>query len=98
MSFTAVVVIHDSEPELRALLGSIDRHLPQAPQLVVADTGSGDGGAQLARERRLPRRPSSTFPRANSASAAASGALPATSTRQRSAGWAAARAAVRAPV
>ena len=51
MSFTAVVVIHDSEPELRALLGSIDRHLPQAPQLVVADTGSGDGGAQLARGR-----------------------------------------------
>ena len=51
MTFTAVVVIHDSEPELRALLGSLDRHLSQPPQLVVVDTGSRDRGGALARER-----------------------------------------------
>jgi N-acetylglucosaminyl-diphospho-decaprenol L-rhamnosyltransferase len=49
--FTAVVVIHDSERELGALLASLDRHLPAAPQLVVVDTGSRDGGAELARSR-----------------------------------------------
>jgi GT2 family glycosyltransferase len=49
VSFTAVVVLHDSEPELRALLASIDRHLAAAPQLVVVDSGSSDGGAALAR-------------------------------------------------
>ena len=52
MSFTAVVVLHDSEPELRLLLRSLDRHLAQPPQLVVVDSGSRDGGAVLARERR----------------------------------------------
>ena len=51
MSFAAVVVLHDSEPELRALLDSIDRHLVERPQLVVVDSGSSDGGAALARER-----------------------------------------------
>ena len=45
MSFTAVVVLHDSEPELRALLASIARHLDESPQLVVVDSGSRDGGA-----------------------------------------------------
>jgi GT2 family glycosyltransferase len=50
VSFTAVVVIHDSEPELRALLASLDRHLPAPPQLVVVDTGSRDRGAALAAE------------------------------------------------
>ena len=49
MSFTAVVVLHDSEPELRALLASIARHLDEPPQLVVVDSGSRDGGAELAR-------------------------------------------------
>jgi N-acetylglucosaminyl-diphospho-decaprenol L-rhamnosyltransferase len=43
-----VTVIHDSEPELRALLASVERHLPAA-QVVVVDSGSGDGGANLAR-------------------------------------------------
>ena len=45
MTFTAVVVLHDSEPELRALLASIERHLDVPPQLVVVDSGSRDGGA-----------------------------------------------------
>lgn len=51
MTFTAVVVLHDSAAELRALLASIDRHLAAPPQLVVVDSGSSDGGAALARER-----------------------------------------------
>ena len=51
MSFTAVVVLHDSEPELRVLLDSIERHLAEPPQLVVVDSGSSDGGGNLARER-----------------------------------------------
>ncbi len=51
MSFTAVVVLHDSEPELRVLLDSIERHLAEPPQLVVIDSGSSDGGGNLARER-----------------------------------------------
>ncbi len=48
MSFTAVVVLHDSEPELRVLLRSLDAHLTERPQLVVVDSGSRDGGAELA--------------------------------------------------
>jgi N-acetylglucosaminyl-diphospho-decaprenol L-rhamnosyltransferase len=51
MPFTAVVVIHDSERELAALLDSLDRHLPAAPELVVVDTGSRDRGPELARAR-----------------------------------------------
>jgi N-acetylglucosaminyl-diphospho-decaprenol L-rhamnosyltransferase len=43
-----VTVLHDSERELAALLGSIERHLPGA-QVVVVDSGSSDGGAALAR-------------------------------------------------
>jgi len=50
VTFTAVVVLHDSEPELRALLDSIARHLAAPPQLVVVDGGSSDGGAARARE------------------------------------------------
>jgi len=49
VSFTAVVVLHDSEPELRVLLASLDAHLDDRPQLVVVDSGSRDAGAQLAR-------------------------------------------------
>lgn len=45
MTFAAVVVLHDSEPELRTLLGSLDG----PPQLIVVDNGSRDGGADLAR-------------------------------------------------
>ncbi len=44
-----VVVIHDSASELECLLDSVGRHLDPAPQLVVVDTGSADGGAELAR-------------------------------------------------
>jgi N-acetylglucosaminyl-diphospho-decaprenol L-rhamnosyltransferase len=47
--FTALVVLHDSEPDLRRLLDSLDRHLRPMPQLVVVDSGSRDGGAALAR-------------------------------------------------
>ena len=47
--FTAVVVLHDSERELAALLRSLERHLREPPQLVVVDTGSSDGGPALAR-------------------------------------------------
>jgi GT2 family glycosyltransferase/glycosyltransferase involved in cell wall biosynthesis len=43
-----VTVLHDSEPELAALLGSLERHLPAA-QVVVVDSGSSDGGVELAR-------------------------------------------------
>jgi N-acetylglucosaminyl-diphospho-decaprenol L-rhamnosyltransferase len=49
-AFTAIVVLHDSEPELSALLRSFARHLAEPPQLVVVDTGSRDGGPTLARE------------------------------------------------
>jgi N-acetylglucosaminyl-diphospho-decaprenol L-rhamnosyltransferase len=48
VSFTAVIVLHVSEPELRALLASVAAHAPGA-QLVVVDTGSRDGGPALAR-------------------------------------------------
>jgi len=51
LDFTAVIVLHDSEAELRTLLDSIEAQLRGAPQLVVIDSGSRDGGAQLARER-----------------------------------------------
>jgi GT2 family glycosyltransferase len=43
----AVVVLHDSAAELAALLRSLER--VAAPRLVVVDTGSRDGGADLAR-------------------------------------------------
>jgi N-acetylglucosaminyl-diphospho-decaprenol L-rhamnosyltransferase len=51
MTFTAVVVLHDSAPELERLLDSLDAHLPERPQLVVVDSGSRDAGADLARDR-----------------------------------------------
>jgi N-acetylglucosaminyl-diphospho-decaprenol L-rhamnosyltransferase len=51
MTFTALVVIHDSARPLEALLHSIDRHLEDPPQLVVVDSGSSDGGAEIARAR-----------------------------------------------
>ena len=74
--FTAVVVLHDSEPELAALLDSLDRHLQQRPQLVVVDTGSRDGGPELARRRgaevvELPDNPG--FGAANNAGLARAG-------------------------
>ena len=50
-AFAIVTVIHDSAAELRGLLDSIDRHLDPRPRVVVVDSGSGDDGAALARER-----------------------------------------------
>lgn len=50
--FAIVTVTHDSEVDLRRLLDSIDRELGTAPpRVVVADSGSSDGSAALARER-----------------------------------------------
>jgi N-acetylglucosaminyl-diphospho-decaprenol L-rhamnosyltransferase len=49
--FAIVTVTHDSEADLRRLLDSIDRELPVRPQLVVVDSGSSDGSAELAAER-----------------------------------------------
>jgi N-acetylglucosaminyl-diphospho-decaprenol L-rhamnosyltransferase len=43
-----VTVLHDSEPELRALLASVDRHLPGA-RVIAADSGSTDGGPAAVR-------------------------------------------------
>jgi N-acetylglucosaminyl-diphospho-decaprenol L-rhamnosyltransferase len=51
MTFTAVVVLHDSAPDLARLLDSLEANLPERPQLVVVDSGSRDAGADLARER-----------------------------------------------
>jgi N-acetylglucosaminyl-diphospho-decaprenol L-rhamnosyltransferase len=48
VSFSVVIVLHDSEPELEVLLRSIKARLPEPPQLVVVDNGSRDGGAALA--------------------------------------------------
>ncbi len=47
--FTLVVVLHDSAAELEHLLESLDRRLPVRPHLVAVDTGSTDGGPDLAR-------------------------------------------------
>jgi N-acetylglucosaminyl-diphospho-decaprenol L-rhamnosyltransferase len=49
VSFTAIVVIHDSARHLEALLASIERHLEAAPQVIVVDSGSRDDGAAVAR-------------------------------------------------
>jgi GT2 family glycosyltransferase len=48
VSYTVVVVLHDSAAELAALLASIDAHTGARPQLVVVDTGADDGGAGRA--------------------------------------------------
>jgi N-acetylglucosaminyl-diphospho-decaprenol L-rhamnosyltransferase len=49
--FAIVTVIHDSAPDLVRLLDSLGRHLDPAPPVVVVDSDSSDGGADLARER-----------------------------------------------
>jgi N-acetylglucosaminyl-diphospho-decaprenol L-rhamnosyltransferase len=51
MTFAIVVVLHDSEAELAVLLDSIEQHLEARPQIVAVDSGSRDGGADLAAER-----------------------------------------------
>lgn len=47
----AVTVLHDSRAHLARLLDSIDRHAPGQIEVVAVDTGSRDGGAELAHER-----------------------------------------------
>ena len=49
MTFTVVTVLHQSAPELPRLLGSIDAHLAPRPQVVAVDSGSTDGGPDVAR-------------------------------------------------
>jgi GT2 family glycosyltransferase len=49
-AFAIVTVIHDSGDELARLLGSIERHLEPRPRVIVVDSGSGDDGAEIARE------------------------------------------------
>ena len=49
MTFSAVVVIHDSARHLAALLTSVERYLDPPPQVVVIDSGSRDDGAAVAR-------------------------------------------------
>ncbi len=46
--FTIVTVLHDSGPELAALLPTLQRHAPEA-QLIVVDSGSRDDGPERAR-------------------------------------------------
>jgi len=51
VSFTAVVVLHDSAPDLRRLLESIDRHLRRRGhdvRVVCVDSGSSDDGPEIA--------------------------------------------------
>jgi N-acetylglucosaminyl-diphospho-decaprenol L-rhamnosyltransferase len=43
-----VTVLHDSEPEVRSLLASVERHLPGA-RVVATDSGSSDGGPNAVR-------------------------------------------------
>jgi GT2 family glycosyltransferase len=47
VSFSIVVVLHDSAGLLPALLGSLSR-LPEPPQLIAVDTDSSDDGPALA--------------------------------------------------
>ena len=49
MSFAALIVLHNSARELTALLESIDAHLAVRPQVICADSGSSDDGADVAR-------------------------------------------------
>jgi GT2 family glycosyltransferase len=46
--WTAVVVLHDSAPDLRALLASIDRGLDPRPHVICVDSGSSDDGPEVA--------------------------------------------------
>jgi GT2 family glycosyltransferase len=48
MTYTIVVALHDSAPDLTRLLASIDRHLRQRPAVVCVDSGSADAGPELA--------------------------------------------------
>jgi len=48
VSYTVVVVLHDSAAALAVLLRSFDARLSERPQVVVVDTGRDDGGARAA--------------------------------------------------
>jgi N-acetylglucosaminyl-diphospho-decaprenol L-rhamnosyltransferase len=50
VALSIVTVLHQSAPELPRLLGSIDAHVHPRPEIVAVDSGSTDGGADLARE------------------------------------------------
>jgi GT2 family glycosyltransferase len=45
-----VTVIHDSAADLERLLASVERFMDAPPRVVVADSGSRDGGPEVARE------------------------------------------------
>jgi N-acetylglucosaminyl-diphospho-decaprenol L-rhamnosyltransferase len=65
MTFTVVIVLHESRDELAALLRTLD-----APRLVVVDTGRDDGGAALAAQHGatvIERRDNPGFGAANNA-------------------------------
>lgn len=49
MSWSVVVVLHDSAEHLRRLLASLDAHLPERPQVICVDSGSRDEGPAIAR-------------------------------------------------
>jgi GT2 family glycosyltransferase len=49
MDFTAVIVTHDSGPDLARVLSSLERWHSGRAQIVVVDTGSRDAGPELAR-------------------------------------------------
>jgi len=49
--YAVVVVLHDSEAELAVLLDSVEACLAEQPQIIVVDSGSRDGGPDLAAER-----------------------------------------------
>ena len=48
-AFSLVTVIHDSADDLERLLASVERRLNPQPRVFVADSGSTDGGADVAR-------------------------------------------------
>jgi GT2 family glycosyltransferase len=48
--FAIVTVAHNSERDLRRLLDSVERELPQRPQVVVVDSGSSDRSVEVASE------------------------------------------------
>ena len=48
--FAVATVIHDSARELERLLASVERFVEPRPRVVVADSGSRDAGADIARE------------------------------------------------
>ncbi len=48
-AFSLITVIHDSASDLERLLASVERHLDPRPRVIVADSGSRDDGAEVAR-------------------------------------------------